>query len=510
MSLEFHENKDDKPGREPLVCFKNTNIDNLGSQLELRHALAKEKTHQSANEILGSCEIIELKRSGSAKEIQHLDASPTNQLLENLAASIVIGAILARYAPATGLMGTIVRGASTAMGISFYRDLTKAGTHLFDTVSRVDGLSSRKLIRSLATDIEARQFLIDTAVMTIGSLIGQKLGRTFLQCSKITHLAGKTNILADSYPVANSASEQSQQFQAIFSKAHSLSNDLFIAIPHLTLEANAGPGAMLTLERRNSSLGQLYLSSKNSIVQVISGDSKVVTRGTGFFVDEQGLLFTNNHVIDGIDHIKVKTANGEQYFARLMARDKVADVALLQVLGRPNDMSFSNLSLAPGSSLNTDAVVATIGHPRGVTQEVLSLGNYKETLLESRTRLSKNLTDTDTTPRAGDLMTTAPVQPGSSGSPLLSEQGLVVGIVKRQRGEGSIATTVEHLRLMLRETKENPPISGWYDFASIFERKNGSARAYATSKPERMIWPDQVKSTTSTGEDEIPLFLRKV
>ena len=51
--------------------------------------------------------------------------------------------------------------------------------------------------------------------------------------------------------------------------------------------------------------------------------------GSGFIVDKEGYIITNNHVVSGADEIKVKLADGREYTAKVVGRDSKTDLALI-------------------------------------------------------------------------------------------------------------------------------------------------------------------------------------
>ncbi|HID30518.1 MAG TPA: peptidase, partial [Desulfobacterales bacterium] len=56
--------------------------------------------------------------------------------------------------------------------------------------------------------------------------------------------------------------------------------------------------------------------------------------GSGFFIDKEGYIVTNNHVIENADKIKVKLKNGKEYDAEIVGRDAKTDIALIKVESR--------------------------------------------------------------------------------------------------------------------------------------------------------------------------------
>ncbi len=139
--------------------------------------------------------------------------------------------------------------------------------------------------------------------------------------------------------------------------------------------------------------------------------------GTGFIVDKNGYIITNDHVIENADRIKVRLAGEEtEYRARVIGFDKETDVAVLKI--------DTHTALLPVEIGNSDSVqvgdwVIAIGSPFGL-QATVTAG------IVSAERTSRDL------PGAGQfqnfLQTDAAINPGNSGGPLLNIRGEVIGV----------------------------------------------------------------------------------
>ena len=137
--------------------------------------------------------------------------------------------------------------------------------------------------------------------------------------------------------------------------------------------------------------------------------------GTGFIVREDGLIVTNNHVIEGADLIEVQlTENSDkQYKAEVIGRDERTDIALIKI--KPD----SKLTVAVlGSSEETQVGewVAAFGNPYGHGHS-MSKG-----IISSKGREIEEIN------RLPLLQTDASINPGNSGGPLVNSKGLVIGV----------------------------------------------------------------------------------
>src|SRR5689334_18305106 len=136
--------------------------------------------------------------------------------------------------------------------------------------------------------------------------------------------------------------------------------------------------------------------------------------GTGFVVDKNGYIVTNNHVVDGVDRIKVKLHGDEtEYKARLIGTDRETDLAVIKIdAKRP---------LAPVTIANSDSVqvgdwAVAIGSPFGLEASV-TLGIISATDRTSVGQQFQHFIQTD-----------AAINPGNSGGPLLNIKGEVIGV----------------------------------------------------------------------------------
>lgn len=144
--------------------------------------------------------------------------------------------------------------------------------------------------------------------------------------------------------------------------------------------------------------------------------------GTGFFIDGNGYILTNHHVIadhvnpayKGYTSVRVSLRDNPdvEYSAKVVGWDKIYDVALLKLLGHKNE-NF----MVPGISGNmkTGDKIFTIGNPLGIRYTVTS------GIISNR--------EIDIFQMGQAFQVDAAINPGNSGGPLIDERGQVVGIV---------------------------------------------------------------------------------
>src|SRR5581483_6249219 len=135
--------------------------------------------------------------------------------------------------------------------------------------------------------------------------------------------------------------------------------------------------------------------------------------GSGFIIDADGSILTNNHVIDHAERITVKLSDGRSFVARVIGADPDTDIALIKIDGQPG------LPVAPlgaSSTLRMGEWVCAIGNPLGyehtVTVGVVSF-------------LGRKLFDESLD---NYIQTDAAINFGNSGGPLINSRGEVIGI----------------------------------------------------------------------------------
>jgi serine protease Do len=136
--------------------------------------------------------------------------------------------------------------------------------------------------------------------------------------------------------------------------------------------------------------------------------------GSGFIIDKDGFIITNNHVVEGADEIKVTLADGREFKARVIGRDPKTDLALIKI-----SSVFKNLPVLPlGDSdrMRVGDWLLAIGNPFGLEHTVT------QGILSATGRVI------GAGPYDNFLQTDAPINPGNSGGPLINLKGEVIGI----------------------------------------------------------------------------------
>jgi 2-alkenal reductase len=161
------------------------------------------------------------------------------------------------------------------------------------------------------------------------------------------------------------------------------------------------------------------------------GDLSDFGAGSGFVIDKEGHIVTNNHVVEGADQLRVTFADGAVAAAEIVARDEDSDLAVIKVDVNPDRLV--PLELGDSSSLRVGQRVVAIGNP-------WDLGGTMTAGIVSA--LGRTLPGR-VTPELGrysipDLIQTdAAINPGNSGGPLVDSHGLVVGVNSAIRSESN-------------------------------------------------------------------------
>jgi serine protease Do len=144
--------------------------------------------------------------------------------------------------------------------------------------------------------------------------------------------------------------------------------------------------------------------------------------GTGFIVDKDGYILTNNHVVEGADTIRVALYGSrvDSYPAKVVGRDPITDSALIQLTEMPKEGMKEVAKFGDSDQLQPGDWVMAIGNPFGLSHTV-TVGVVSA--------LGRQLIGSGITGREQPMIQTdAAINPGNSGGPMLNVRGEVVGI----------------------------------------------------------------------------------
>jgi serine protease Do len=181
-------------------------------------------------------------------------------------------------------------------------------------------------------------------------------------------------------------------------------------------------------------------------------DQKQLSGGTGFIIEPEGYILTNNHVIEGAEKVEVKVGDRDDYTAKIVGRDPATDLALLKIEGKG---PFPTVRLGDSDKIRVGEWVMAIGDPlnfdKSVTVGVIS-GKGRNVGLSRATSSFESLLQTD-----------AAINFGNSGGPLVNVSGEVVGIntaIARAQNIG-FAVPVNMAKRLLPQLKKGKVVRGF-------------------------------------------------
>jgi S1-C subfamily serine protease len=189
-----------------------------------------------------------------------------------------------------------------------------------------------------------------------------------------------------------------------------------------------GPGVAHSAGLGSDELNNIdvYKNAKDSVVYVTSTvyqtsfffeQVPVKEMGSGFVVNEDGQILTNNHVISGSSQIEVMLPDQTRYKAKILLRLPNNDLALIKIEPKKK---LRALRLGDSDGLQVGQKVMAIGNPFGFLQGTLTVGVVSS--------LGRTIQNENGPPLEGMIQTDAAINSGNSGGPLLDSQGNVVGI----------------------------------------------------------------------------------
>ena len=147
--------------------------------------------------------------------------------------------------------------------------------------------------------------------------------------------------------------------------------------------------------------------------QFNDGARRMQAEGSGFFIDNEGHIVTNNHVVDGADTVRVRLASGDEVDAEVVGVDALTDIAVLRVEA---DASQPFVRFAEDVNLRVGDWVVAVGNPFGLGGTVTS-GIVSAIGGQNRENQYLDFIQID-----------APINRGNSGGPTFDLKGRVVGV----------------------------------------------------------------------------------
>src|SRR5512132_3741701 len=194
-----------------------------------------------------------------------------------------------------------------------------------------------------------------------------------------------------------------------------------VVIAHEFIDNPSSPvGSHTTASARpisaNLDARQIYDDAKNAVTYIVADTPEGQATGSGFVVSKDGLIVTNEHVVDGASQVQVKIGTSDQaQDATVVGADPSRDLALLKV----DAGNLPTLSLGDSSSVGVGDPTYAIGNPFGL-DHTLTTGIVSA--------LQRSLQAPDGAPISGAIQTDPALNPGNSGGPLLDAAGQVIGV----------------------------------------------------------------------------------
>ena len=175
------------------------------------------------------------------------------------------------------------------------------------------------------------------------------------------------------------------------------------------------------VERAPDSIAALAARVIPAVVSISVKASSGSDTGSGFFLDSNGYILTNNHVVRSaatIGTITVELSNGKKYPAKLIGRDASYDLAVLKI----DVTSAPTLQLGNSDNVLVGDAVIAIGSPLGLS------GTVTSGIISSKNRAVTTGDGAGESSFINALQTDAAINPGNSGGPLVDATGAVIGV----------------------------------------------------------------------------------
>lgn len=176
--------------------------------------------------------------------------------------------------------------------------------------------------------------------------------------------------------------------------------------------------------------------------------------GSGFVIDREGYIVTNNHVIEGADEIIIRFPDEKEFKAKVVGTDPLTDLALLKI--DPKGINIQPIVLGDSDATEIGDWLVAIGNPLGLG------GTVTAGILSAKGRVLGD------GPYDNFMQTDVSINPGNSGGPLINMNGEVVGIntaiIQSAQGLG-FAVPVNMLKDILPKLKQGRVSRGWLGVA---------------------------------------------
>lgn len=227
------------------------------------------------------------------------------------------------------------------------------------------------------------------------------------------------------------------------------------------------------------SVEEIYNQDGPGVVSVDVSSGAGGSSGSGFVLDENGHIVTNQHVVDGADQVSVTFSGGERMTAEVVGEDASTDVAVLRA-DAPEEM-LTPLTLGNSAAVDVGEPVVAIGNP-------LDVGTSATTGIVSGIGRPIKAPNDYTIDNA--IQTDAAINPGSSGGPLLDARGAVIGVNSQiQSSTGSFqgvgfAVPIDTVKSVVEQLITTGDVEHGYIGVQMFDAGVAELASYAGKTPE--------------------------
>ncbi len=231
---------------------------------------------------------------------------------------------------------------------------------------------------------------------------------------------------------------------------------ILLSIIFVLYSFNSKAAYIPTLEQAIEAVVSVYSISyndKKSIETFIKSSGDTGDKGSGIIIKATGLILTNNHVIDGKTAIKIILRDGRTFQAKVIAKDKQLDLAILEIEAKNLQLPVMKFAKSTSKTLIGEEVYA-IGNPFGIG---ISVTSGIISALPSKNSFSS----------IGKLIQTdAAINPGNSGGALLNNNGELIGVTTGIIGRVSLgigfAIPIDVVNLYINRTISGEKIKKYW------------------------------------------------
>jgi S1-C subfamily serine protease len=246
-----------------------------------------------------------------------------------------------------------------------------------------------------------------------------------LSASLLLSACGDQAALEPAAPSASVAAQATPRASAVAQPSQA-NGDRVVPLPSTSASASSitqqsggvfRPNEQGALSEYETIVNGVYQRNINAVVNLTDGRSS----GSGFVIDTQGHIVTNNHVAGEMQNITITFADNSRAQGTLVGTFEEGDIAVVRAEELP--AGIEPVALGNSSQLQIGQITVAIGSPLGLQQTVTS--GIVSALNRSQQDLGENDPDSSL---QGLIQTDASINPGNSGGPLFNSQGEVIGM----------------------------------------------------------------------------------